>query len=59
VNRYLRELTEAMDDRVRRLGEHAAQTQPLWARQAFGPVPEDPIVRADWEHQASVVAAYR
>jgi hypothetical protein len=59
VNRYLRELAEAMDDPVRRLGEHAAQTQPLWALQAFGPVPEDPIERADWERRASVVAAYR
>jgi conjugative relaxase-like TrwC/TraI family protein len=59
LNRYLRELAEAMDDRVRRLGEHAAQTQPLWARQAFGPVPEDPIGRADWEQRASVAAAYR
>ena len=59
MNRYLRELAEAMDDRVRRLGEHAAQTQPLWARQAFGPVPDDPVGRADWEQRASVVAAYR
>src|SRR6266568_1986703 len=59
VNRYLRELAEAMDDRVRRLGEHAAQTQPPWARQAFGPVPDDPVGRADWEQRASVVAAYR
>jgi hypothetical protein len=59
VNRYLREVAEAMDDRVRRLGEHAAETQPLWARQTLGPVPDDPIERADWERRASVVAAYR
>ena len=59
VNRYLRELAEAMDDRARRLGEHAAETQPLWARQAFGPLPDDPVGRADWEQRASVVAAYR
>jgi conjugative relaxase-like TrwC/TraI family protein len=59
VNRYLAELAEAMDDRVRRLGEHAAATQPLWARQAFGLVPEDPVGRADWGQRASVVAAYR
>ena len=58
VNRYLRELAEAMDDRVRRLGEHAAQTQPLWARQSFGPVPDSPIERADWEQRAGAVAAY-
>jgi hypothetical protein len=59
VNRYLRELAEAMDDRVRRLGEHAAQTQPPWARQSFGPVPDSPIERADSEQRAGVVAAYR
>ena len=59
VNRYLAELAEAMDDRARRLGEHAAETQPLWARQAFGPLPDDPVGRADWEQRASVVAAYR
>jgi conjugative relaxase-like TrwC/TraI family protein len=59
VNRYLRELAEMMDDRVGRLGEHAAATQPLWAHQALGLVPDDPIGRIDWEHRASVVAAYR
>jgi hypothetical protein len=59
MNRYLRELAEAMDDRVRRLGEHAAQAQPLWARQAFGPVPDHLVGRAEWEQRASVVAAYR
>jgi hypothetical protein len=59
VNRYLRELAEAMDERTGRLGEHAATTQPLWARQALGPVPDDPIGRVGWEHRASVVAAYR
>jgi hypothetical protein len=59
VNRYLAELAEAMDDRARQLGEHAADTQPLWARQAFGPLPGDPVGRADWEQRASVVAADR
>jgi conjugative relaxase-like TrwC/TraI family protein len=57
--RYLRELADTMDDRICRLGEHAAQTRPLWARQAFGPVPDDLAGRAEWEHRASVVAAYR
>ena len=59
LDRYLRELAEAMDDRVRRLGEHTAETQPPWARQALGPVPGDPVARLDWEHRASLVAAYR
>ena len=59
LDRYLRELAEAMDDRVRRLGEHTAATQPSWARQALGPVPADPVARLDWEQRASLVAAYR
>ena len=59
LDRYLRELAEAMDDRARRLGEHAAQTQPPWALRALGPVPDDPAERADWEQRASVVASYR
>ena len=44
---------------LRRLGEHAALTQPLWARQALGPLPADPAGRLDWEHRAGVIAAYR
>ena len=59
LDRYMRELADTMDDRVRRLGEHTAETTPLWARQALGPVPADPAARADWEHRASVVASYR
>ena len=37
--RYLAEVAAAMDDRQRRIGEHAAQERPLWATQALGPVP--------------------
>ena len=48
-----------MDDRTRRLGEHAAATEPAWARQSLGPVPDDPVARLDWEQRASLVAAYR
>jgi conjugative relaxase-like TrwC/TraI family protein len=59
LNRYLREVAEAMDDRVRRLGEHAAETPPLWAVRSLGPVPGDPVDRADWERRGGVVAAYR
>ena len=59
MNRYLRELAEAMDDRTRRLGELTVATQPLWARQALGPVPADPAGRLDWEHRAAVITAYR
>jgi hypothetical protein len=57
--RYLAELAEAMDARVRRLGEHAADTAPPWATRALGPVPGDPSARAEWQVRASVVAAYR
>jgi conjugative relaxase-like TrwC/TraI family protein len=59
INRYLRELAEAMDDRTRRLGEHTAQTQPPWACHPLGPVPEHRADRAGWEHRASQIAAYR
>jgi TrwC relaxase/AAA domain len=59
LQQFMNELAAAMDDRTRRLGEHAAETQPLWARQALGPVPDDPAARAGWEQRASLVAAYR
>jgi len=59
LDRYMNELAAAMDDRSRRLGEHTAQTQPLWAQQALGPVPDNPVARADWEQRASLVASYR
>ena len=58
MDRYWRELAEAMTDRQRRLGEHAAEHPPVWA-QALGSVPEHPVDRAEWEHKASLVAAYR
>lgn len=57
--RYMAELAEAIDARVQRLGEHAADTAPLWATRALGPVPDDPSARAEWQERASVVAAYR
>ncbi len=57
--RYLGELAELMGDRTRRLAEHVALTQPLWARQALGPLPGDPAAALDWEQRASAVAAYR
>jgi hypothetical protein len=58
TDRYASELAAAMDDRQRRLGEHAAEHQTAWAR-ALGPVPEHPLDRAEWEHRAGQVAAYR
>jgi hypothetical protein len=48
-----------MDDRVRRIGEHAAQTRPGWATQTLGDVPQNPAARAEWEDRASKLGAYR
>ncbi len=56
---YLAQIAAMMDDRTRRLGQHAAQTKPGWAVTALGPVPADPATRRDWEHNASAIAAYR
>ena len=59
LRRYLTELAAAMDDRVRRLGEHAVQTRPAWAVDALGDVPGDLAVRAVWESRAAQLSAYR
>ena len=48
-----------MDDRTRRLGQHAARTASAWGITALGPVPADPAARRDWERQAAPIAAYR
>ena len=53
------QIATAMDDRQRRIGEHAAREQPLWATQAIGDVPADPAARADWERKAGQIGAYR
>jgi len=58
LDRYASELAAAMEDRQRRLGEHAAEHLPAWAR-ALGPVPEHPLDRAEWEHKAGLVEKYR
>ena len=56
---YLAQIAAMMDDRTRRLGQHAAQTIPAWAIQALGPVPADPAARQDWARKAASIAAYR
>ena len=38
----------AMDERTARLGQHVAETLPLWAERDLGPVPDDPAGRQDW-----------
>jgi hypothetical protein len=56
---YLAEIAAMMDDRTRRLSQHAAQTSPAWAVNALGPVPADPAARRAWEHKAASIAGYR
>jgi hypothetical protein len=58
MDRYTRELAEAMEGRQVRLGEYAAEHQPGWASW-LSAVPDHPLDRADWEHRAGQVAAYR
>ena len=56
---YLAQIAAMMDDRTRRLGEHAARTAPAWTTQALGPVPATLAARLDWERKAAAIAAYR
>ena len=55
----LHKRAEAADTRRRELGERTATQAPQWAREALGPVPTDPLARAEWEHAAGWAAAYR
>jgi conjugative relaxase-like TrwC/TraI family protein len=59
LGRYMAEIATAMDDRQRRIGEHAAREAPLWATQALGQVPDGPKARAEWETKAGRLGAYR
>jgi hypothetical protein len=56
---YLAEIAAMMDDRTRRLGQHAAQTSPAWAVNALGPVPAGQSARRAWEQKAASIAGYR
>jgi hypothetical protein len=56
---FARAIAEALDARRNVLGERTAEETPEWARRQLGPVPEDPIARADWERRAGIVAEYR
>jgi conjugative relaxase-like TrwC/TraI family protein len=57
--RFLIQLAAAMDDRSRRIGEHAAATSRPWAVAALGDVPDDPAARLDWQRKAAAIGAYR
>jgi hypothetical protein len=59
LNLFMTELAEAMDGRVRRIGEHLAEARPEWAVTALGEVPGDPARRQEWEERAGRLGAYR
>jgi hypothetical protein len=48
-----------MDDRRRRIGEHAATSNIPWAVSVLGPVPFEPAARLAWQDKAAAVGAYR
>ena len=59
LDRYMADLAAAMDDRTRRIGEHAAADRPAWAIRALGDVPADPARQASWQARAATLGAYR
>lgn len=59
LGRFLQEWAAEMDERTERLGRRVAEEQPAWAIDRLGPVPEDPMERADWERRAGRVERYR
>jgi hypothetical protein len=59
LQEFVGNLATAQDERVDRLGEHAAEAEPAWAVEALGPVPEDPVDRLDWTQRASKIDKYR
>jgi hypothetical protein len=59
LNRFMAELATAMDERVRRMGEHLATTRPEWVIRALGDAPADLVKRAEWEERAARLGAYR
>lgn len=59
MDRFMAELAQAMDDRVTRVGEHAAQTSPAWATRALGELPTNLEQRADWTARAAQLGGYR
>ena len=56
---FLTNRAEAADTRRRELGAQLAEQAPQWAREALGPVPDEPLARADWEQRAGWAASYR
>jgi hypothetical protein len=58
-NRFFTQLATVMDDRRRRIGEHAAASTLPWAVTALGPVPDDPAERQAWHQNAAAIGTYR
>jgi hypothetical protein len=56
---FLARLATAMDGRQERLGEHVAETQPVWAREALGELPEAGPEREAWISSAGKIASAR
>jgi hypothetical protein len=59
AERLLADIGQAMDERTARLGQHVAETLPLWSERDLGPVPDDPAARQGWLDRAAAVEAYR
>jgi len=57
--RFLAQLAAVMDDRRRRIGEHAAASNIPWAVAVLGPVPFDSAARLAWQDKAATIGAYR
>jgi conjugative relaxase-like TrwC/TraI family protein len=58
-SRFLRQLATIMDDRRRRIGEHAASGSLPWAVTALGPVPGNPASRLAWQQKAAAIGTWR
>jgi hypothetical protein len=58
-SRFLTQLAAVMDDRRRRIGEHAAASSLAWAVAALGMPPEDHAALLAWQGKAAAIGAYR
>jgi conjugative relaxase-like TrwC/TraI family protein len=55
---YLTAAADLIGERACALAERAITDRPAWTR-TLGDAPQDPAVRADWQRQIGVIAAYR
>jgi len=59
LQKYMKELAEATEAKEKRIGEFAAENQPMWAQRCLGPVPEDEEGKAAWTARAQKIDSYR